>query len=594
MKRYTDIELLNDGRGVSEVVAVVLLMAIVLLGMAAILFLGGAQLADDQDAVELEQVEQALTQFDDGAERVGPGGTTSQRVQLGLQANRGTLDVDENAGHITVEYRDEFTEADERTVLETEMGELVYEYDGTTIAYQGGGVWRSDGDGSLMVSPPEITNNEKTLTLPVVKTTRGGSVHSDVRIDSVESKEKFPNATQNLTNKVDAGVVTITIESQYYDAWAEYFREETNAVVRVPEEGKVVIFFFGSTFNLGNEAGIIATSGPGELRVEGDGSYIDSYNSSQGPYSQTRDFEGVVKSAGNIDLFGGAEIRGDSESEGEILLDGGSLITGDATVNDPEEDVEVSGDAEIEGEIQEGANVPILPPLDGIVEDRYNSVREADNNDNSEMYAIEDNSLVFSNGEAELEPGEYFLENIEMENNETLTLNATNGDITIVVENYVVLDEGNIEITGEEDGGDVQMYIAAKESSGITVSGTGSEPADHFYADGDSTVDIHNDTSHRFQILAPSDFTGAVRASQSDDPQIVGVILAPTPAEDASQFIVRDAELFGAVVTGNLTAENNGEVHFDRAIIGEDVPFGQDSLLDYLYVSENEIEARGS
>lgn len=75
---------------------------------------------------------------------------------------------------------------------------------------------------------------------------------------------------------------------------------------------------------------------------------------------------------------------------------------------------------------------------------------------------------------------------------------------------------------------------------------------------------------------------------------MTATIVAPTPAGGPSQFIVRDAELFGAVVTGNLSAENNAQVHFDRGIYGEEIPFGEDALIDFLYLTRHEIEVEGS
>ena len=45
-------------------------------------------------------------------------------------------------------------------------------------------------------------------------------------------------------------------------------------------------------------------------------------------------------------------------------------------------------------------------------------------------------------------------------------------------------------------------------------------------------------------------------------------------------------------MTGKLTVENNAEVHFDCGIELEEIPFGVDSLIDFLYFSENETEVR--
>jgi FlaG/FlaF family flagellin (archaellin) len=580
-------------RGVSEAVGITLLVGIVVIGMAVILVVGGGQVADDREAVETGQAEQALVQFDDDAQRVAGGGTTTRRVDLGLRVNDGTLDVEEDAGRVTVEYFDPFDPINGTEVTNTTMGAVVYESGDTTVAYQGGGVWRSDGNGSVMVSPPEITSPGKTLNMPVVETRKAGSVHSDVQVRRVDTTEQFPNRTRdaNLTNKVDEGIVEITIESRYYRAWGRYFEDETDAeVIYPPNEDAVIVMFFGSRFNLGQEAGIIATSGPGELRVEGDGSYIDSYNSSEGPYSESNSDNGVVKSAGDIDLFGGANISGDAESNRKIILDGSSEITGDACANDG---VYInSDDATVGGSTNCSANVPILPPLDGLVESRTDEL--ASQNDNDATEHIDGRRLNFSGAdEVELQPGNYYLEKIELEDNETVVLNASRGDFNIAVEDYVVLDQGNIEITGNKTDGDVRMYIASEESSGITVSGTGGEPADHFYVDGNSKVWIQNDTAPRFQILAPSTFTGAIRASGSDEPQVTASILAPTPSAGPSQFIVRDAELFGAVVTGNLSTENNGEVHFDRGIYGEEIPFGENGLIDFFYLTHHELEVKG-
>ena len=587
----------DDERSVSEVVGVALLIGIVVIGMATILFVGTSEIGDGREGVEVSQAEQALTEFDSAAGRVGTGSTSSQEVDLGLRVNRGTLDVEEDTGNISVRYYDPFDPINGTWLIEdnTSMGTVIYENGDTTVGYQGGGVWRSDGESSTMVSPPLISNPDRTLNLPIIKVRKGASVHSGVSVRQLHSTEQFPNATRDadaeLTNKVDEGILEITIEGRYYEAWGRYFEEETNAeVVYPPNQDVVIIVFLGSRFNLGEEAGIIATSGPGEIHMEGSGAFLDSYNSSKGPYSETATSGGIVKSAGNIDMFGNSTIKGDAESNREILLDGGPLITGDACAN---EGVTIDGSSEVYGSTNCSANVPVLPPLDGLVQGRTAELRDTNDNDNTPY--IKNDRLNFSKeDEIELEPGNYYLEQIQMEDGEKLILDAEEGNFTIAVENYVVLDEGHIEITGNSSDGDVRMYLASQQSSGNDISrkGPGKAPADHFYVDEDSKVSIYNDTSTRFQVLAPSYFTGGIRGSNAVDPQVTGVILAPTPGAGSSQFTVRNAELFGSVVTGNLTLSPRGEIHFDHGIEGEEIPFGEDSLIDYLYITENEIEVK--
>lgn len=589
----------SGDRSVSEVLGVALLIGIVFLGISIVLLVGFSELTGTQETVEVAQAEQSLTQFDAEANRIATGSTAAQTVDLGLRGNSGTLDVNPESGRITIEYVDNIFRSNRTEVLNTSLGAVVYENSDTTVAYQGGGVWRSDGDGSTMVSPPEITFQEKTLTMPVIVSEQAGGVHSDVQLTAeTVSEQKFPNATvidRNLTNKVDTGTVWITIESEYALAWGQFFEDRTNAEVVYPRDGTVLIIFFGSSFDFSRNSGIIATSGPGEIRVEGSGSYIDSYNSTDGLYSETVAQNGSVKSAGSIDLFGGATIEGDAESNKKILLDGNSEITGDACAETIEGEEKIDGDTDCE------PNVPILPPLNNYVEQRADQLR--DRNDNNQTEFIEDESLVFENRNgrqvAELPPGEYYLEEIDIVD-KTLILNASGGDIDIAVEKHVrvATEQGNqrsnVEIEGENDDGTVSVFLLSEGNLDIKVQGGGNFIADHFYVDGDSQVTVENNRSTRFQILAPSYFSGAVRGSNSVDPRVTGVVLAPTPGRGPSRFLVRDAELYGAVVTGNLSAENNAQIHFDRAILGEKIPFGEQSLLDYLYITKHVFEVRNS
>lgn len=125
--------------------------------------------------------------------------------------------------------------------------------------------------------------------------------------------------------------------------------------------------------------------------------------------------------------------------------------------------------------------------MNGLVDSRTDELRS--DNDNDATSNIQDGTLQFDgSGEIELQPGDYYLEEIVIEDNQTLVLNASRGDFNLAVRTYVVLDEGNVVITGEKDDGDVRMYLGSRESSGITVSGTGGEPADHFYVDGYSQI----------------------------------------------------------------------------------------------------------
>lgn len=594
--------LANDGRGVSEVVAVALLVGIVVLGVAAIVLIGGSQLLGTQEAAEVRQAEQSLTQFDAEASRVATGSTSSGAIDLGLRGNSGTLDVESDSGNITVEYVDNLHDSDRTEVVHTSLGAVVYESGDTTVGYQGGGVWRSDGKDSTMISPPEISFDDGTLTMPIIRTDRGGSVHSDVRIvPGNDPEQRFPNDSvedANLTNKVDSGTLWITIESRYYRAWAQYFEEETNAAVYPgqPDDGHVTVIFYGSRMQFSPEAGIVATSGPGEIRLRGsqsDSTYIDSYNSSNGSYSETSSEDGLVKSSGDIDMAGNAEIRGSSHSDKRIMLDGSATITGDACAGDG-----VNNPDKVEGSTNCTPDVPKLPPLDPYVEAKTDELANTNDNDATDLIDNESDTLDFEGSEDdELAPGDYYLENIDLDNDDELILNATDGDLTIAVRNYVSLDEGNITVKGDNDDGTVQLFVASEGSSGKTVQlpGEGGQfEADHFFVGGDSHLNVENESSPRFQVIAPQHFRGAVTQLSGDSPEVTAAVVAPTLDESSGEFWVGKSDFYGAIVTGELNAENGAEIHFDHAIVDEDIPFGEGvSLLDYLYVTEHDLQVRG-
>ena len=334
MGRISSDRFATDERSTSEVVAVALLFGIVMLSVATVVLVAGAQLDDGQENAETLQAERSLTQFDSAAERVATGSTSSQTVDLGLTGNGGTLDTDSERGRITIVSIASLEDGTRTEVVNSSLGTVTYENGDTTVAYQGGGVWRSDGDGSVMVSPPEISFTGKTLTMHVIETERSGSVHSEVQLSrSGPSKQRYPNATAGLDNKIENSLIEIRIQSQYYEAWGQYFEDRTNTIVQYNDQTETVtVLFLALPVDYSPDAGVIATSGPGEIRLEGEGSFIDSYNSSNGTYGETRHDEGRVKSAGEIAMYGGSRIEGDAEADNDIRIESGNAqIDGNAS-----------------------------------------------------------------------------------------------------------------------------------------------------------------------------------------------------------------------------------------------------------------------
>ena len=248
--------IVRDASAQSEPLGVLLLIAITVTGTTAIVALGGDALADTERAADIERAEHAMTLFDSQAATVALGDSPVRSISLGR--TDGAFAVDPAAGRITVvhsnfdggEYGDENvvndgTSDDDEEIYSSTLGAITYRKDGTTVAYQGGGVWkRTDGGGSEMISPPEFHFRAATLTLPIIRVTGSGHVSgtADAKITRTEQAiPVYPDETryyddfdgdgtsEPFENPISDGKIIVTVQSDYYRGWEEYFKTRTTA-----------------------------------------------------------------------------------------------------------------------------------------------------------------------------------------------------------------------------------------------------------------------------------------------------------------------------------------------------------------------------
>ena len=248
----------------------------------SIVIFGGAVIQGSQGDSQIDQAELALTQFDSKVAQVALDESDSQRVQLG---RGGDYRVDEEAGKVRL-YHDNWTEGETEYIYgnDTEMvplGSVIYEQDDTQIAYQAGGVWRKDDDGSKMVSPPEFQYRGATLTFPIIRVTGAdagsGDIHAHVTrsgetraVFSDPAGEMTPlteqyDASRSYENPVENGTMVIEIQSEYCDAWRRYFQERTEGEVSECDSDGLVT---AELISLGSQ-GEFDPIGGGTLEVRG-------------------------------------------------------------------------------------------------------------------------------------------------------------------------------------------------------------------------------------------------------------------------------------------------------------------------------------
>lgn len=239
----------GENRGQSEPVGVALLLGITILGSIAVLGFGSVSLDSARTSSQIEGTVHAMTQLDSQVAVVALGDSDVQRFSLG-RSGRGSYSVRPNKGWINISHVNRTGSGGSETILNQTMGRIVYERNDRTIAYQGGGVWLERDGNSHMVSPPEFHYRSATLTLPLIRIlgsdNAAGRVSGRIILEQ-RSRRIFPNASTpysvgsgNYQNPIEDGKVIVTVHSDYYRAWAEYFRTRSSGEVTVFESNETV------------------------------------------------------------------------------------------------------------------------------------------------------------------------------------------------------------------------------------------------------------------------------------------------------------------------------------------------------------------
>jgi hypothetical protein len=221
------------------------MLAVATIGVTAVVALGGTALTDTQNSADLQRTEHAMTLLDSRGAMTALGEADSQRVMLS-GSGEGSYEVDDDTGWIRVEHVN-YTDSNPPPVeiLNRSLGSVRYTAGDTVVAYQGGGVWRTQDNGTVMVSPPEFHYRDQTLTMPLVRVTGSGSasgrVAAEVTPTSTGSDVNriYPNDTTTYPNgnaydnPVKNGTVVVTVHSEHYQGWASYFAERTEGELTV-------------------------------------------------------------------------------------------------------------------------------------------------------------------------------------------------------------------------------------------------------------------------------------------------------------------------------------------------------------------------
>lgn len=598
-----------DARGQSEVVAVILVMGIVLVGALTVVGLGSSALGGTESQLSDDRAEKTMTQLDSKAGLVALGESSSQRVSLPTGSGD-QYRVNEDDGWLRITVTNLSEESDHFEVMNESLGAIVYENGDSTVAYQGGGVWRATEHGGMMISPPEFHYRNGTLTLPAITVTGDSSLSSSARIEKASETRMFPDYAEDRFNPLDNHRVDVTVQSDYYMGWGSYFSERTDGDVEYDHENETVtatlvtpvdineITAASASLSAGGEFNVSGTSA---LTCEADGAddvYTSSYNSSKGTgYCEQFEDNGdlvdrlpgtsgdmmygedidIANGSGGSSFYGdltsGATVTVKDGGQGQPFVYGNISYVDECTTDDGEGDCEARIDDDFpldpEDAVHQIDDIQTTESIDWFIETAVGEIQ---------LDADETNPDIA--GET-LEAGEYYFDSFDLGEDEKVTLDTSDGPVIIAVDEDATLERrANISVIGD---GHVQFFVR------------GTESGDDFVMGNNARVSAPNDNSTKFRLYGTSDFDARMGGGGSGNLAVfTGVIYAPPGSAGTGSVTLDGAVVFGGILTGQTTIDG-GSIHYDEALQGETIVPEDAHIISvtYLHVSHSVITVSG-
>jgi hypothetical protein len=223
-------------KGQSEVLGAVLVFALVLMGISLVLVGGGQGIASSSQAVSETQTQEGLVELAGEVDAISHGSSdlSSADLNLNLDGNQNGPRVKQSDGSLEVIVGG-------TTIYDGSLGAVVYTAGETSIAYQGGGVWRSTGDGATIISEPGISergSSPGTFTFPIIQVTGSTTLGDRTTVSRKATNQLYPSKSVGTSE-----TVSIRIESEFARAWGEYFVDSVGiaeSAVSVSNGGTVV------------------------------------------------------------------------------------------------------------------------------------------------------------------------------------------------------------------------------------------------------------------------------------------------------------------------------------------------------------------
>lgn len=244
------------------------------------------------------------------------------------------------------------------------------------------------------------------------------------------------------------------------------------------------------------------------------------------------------------------------------------------------------------GDVNQIDGVDTINDINLLVEDKVDDIQSTNDNDSE---PISSGTLDFTanspSDEVTLTGGKYYLNDITIQDGETLILDTSSGNITLAVEGGINLvgsggalgDGGSIIVQGDREvkvyvQGDDSIHgrsfdvVMGKNTGVVTGSLSGQENATIFRMYGRDDLKVHLD------------------GGGSNLAKFVGVIFAPPGRSGTAEVDIDGGEVYGGVITGTTTIDE-GSIHYDEALRNRQI-ISRDAKVvkvTYLHITVNRI-----
>ncbi|NGM67533.1 hypothetical protein G6M89_00675 [Natronolimnobius sp. AArcel1] len=222
-----EITFARDDRGVSEVLAFVLVFGIILTSVAILSVTGFQAMDSYQESEQQQNADRAMQTLADNFNDVLRYDGLEERYGE-LTVRGGTVTVDGDGGpELDIEVDgNQLTDTDGFEHLENSgdsipLGSLTYESGSDTISYEGGAVAReAESGGGLFLSDPKLQYNDDVAILSLVK------IDGDRQSIQSDGSQGFSVSVKNRTSKLVKDDVEISVSGgDESEIWEDYLDE---------------------------------------------------------------------------------------------------------------------------------------------------------------------------------------------------------------------------------------------------------------------------------------------------------------------------------------------------------------------------------